>query len=73
MRYQVAAATVTIEDVRQCGPEVRERLLAALDAGVVAYPDPRHPHAYIMEWGDETFYIAPLSDHTIALLAHWRE
>ncbi len=73
MKRQVATISVTVEDVRQCGAEVSDRLLAALDSGVAAYPDPRHPHMYILEWGDECFYIAPLSDHKVALLAHWRQ
>ena len=60
-----------VEDVRGYGPEVVGRLKEALKQNYPAWPDPRHPHLFVLERAGESFYLAPLPTGKILLLSHW--
>jgi hypothetical protein len=60
-----------VQDVRGYGPAVVQRLCMALDSNAEVLPDPRHPHALVVEFGAESFYIVPLSAGRMMLLGHW--
>lgn len=64
--------TLTVEDARGYGPKVVERLRSALQDGACVWPDPRHPHLFVVEASSESFYVAPLSSGKVMLLGYWQ-
>ena len=73
LTWPVIETTPTvIEDVRGYGAAVVARLKRALDENAPALPDPRHPTCFVVESGQECFYIAPLPTGKVVLLAYWR-
>jgi len=66
-----AASSAVVEDRRQYGPSVVERLRLALVRPHIYWPDFRHKGVFFLVTPQEMFYIAPLPSGKTVLLARW--